>query len=340
MSNSTYNLAISIYFVTIRISQITPPFHLTFGTFGNVLNIILFTRPNLRTNPCSIYFIASSINNILFMYLFELINYLSSIWHVYILPKSNFWCKLDIIIGYLPFTLILWFPVLASIDRFLSSSRNIQVRHLSSLKIARRVIVGIYIVFLLLLVHLFIYYELVPTSNNGFDCGVSSEEYFVFFNFFVPILCCILPILLMCIFGILILHNVRSVHVRIVPHANNARNDHIRSNDRHMAKMLLFQILITVIMSLPYIGTTMFYTLAVVKYKYDLSLLQNMIYTCANVIAGLLYYTNSVTGFYIYTMASSKFRKEMKHCIRLGLIKYFPMRIRPILANINPAQPQ
>ncbi|CAF1251508.1 unnamed protein product [Adineta ricciae] len=314
MSSSWYDLLLSIYNATINMYKIIPPIHIAFGTFGNVFNMIIFTRPNLRNNPCSIYFLASSINNLFFIYLLTALRYISFMLDLNFTQSSNLLCKISILVQYVPFSLVIWFPVLASIDRFLSSSRTVRLRQLSSVSVARRVIIGIYIVFLLIHVHMPIFYE-SAWDNDAFGCGISSYQYFLFFTFFGPIVACLLPILLMCIFAISIVHNVRSTRNRVFQQTGVARNERLRSEDRQMATMLLFQILVTILLSLPYVSTSLYYAFDLVILDNTLSLLGQIIFRCAQALAMFLFYTNSITGFYIYTLTSPKFRAEMQRCV-------------------------
>ena len=60
MSNSS-----SFKYFTIRYYQIIPPMVLIIGCIGNVLNLVLFTRRTLRSNPCAIYFFLLSITKYL-----------------------------------------------------------------------------------------------------------------------------------------------------------------------------------------------------------------------------------------------------------------------------------
>ncbi|UJR16905.1 hypothetical protein I4U23_003803 [Adineta vaga] len=322
MSNQMFELMEKINRATFWMNQIIPLSQIALGTFGNLFNIIIFTRPTLRTNSCGIYFLASSINNFFLIYVFILVRYISVSWNIDSLQSSTVLCKLWNIGQYLPFSLTLWFPVLSSIDRFLSTSQSVRFRQLSRSSISQRVIIGICIIFLLIHVHMLIYVESFWTGRM-FVCAMSSYDYFIFFNFFGPIVACILPIVLMCIFGLLIVRNVRNIHNRIVPNIDNARNERLRSNDRQMAIMLLFQILITILISIPYVGTCMYYAFGSVMADYRPSLLEREIYNCANTLALLLYTTNPVIGFYIYTLTGSKFRLEMKRCWLVGLQSIF-----------------
>ncbi|UJR16972.1 hypothetical protein I4U23_003870 [Adineta vaga] len=125
----------------------------------------------------------------------------------------------------------------------------------------------------------------------------------------------------------------------------NARNERIRSDDRQMIMMVLFQILITILISLPHVGTTMYNAFGLTIFNDTPSILEQMIYQCVKTLTMFLFYTNSITGFYIYTLTSPKFRTEMKRCIhlvfnavltKLGLVRFDPIRPHQILPNTAP----
>ena len=78
-----------------------------------------------------------------------------------------------------------------------------------------------------------------------------EKDYFIFFNFFGPIVACVLPLVLMFIFGLLIVHNA---HNRVAPSIDNARNDRLRSSNRQLTTMLIFQVSITILISFQKIG--------------------------------------------------------------------------------------
>jgi hypothetical protein len=79
--------------ITHELNRYIPILFLTFGTIGNILNIIVFTRPSLRTNPCSLYFISGSIANFLSLYV-GLITPFLGIYNLDPTQKSNSLCKI------------------------------------------------------------------------------------------------------------------------------------------------------------------------------------------------------------------------------------------------------
>lgn len=50
--------------LTLQFNRYVPMPIFFFGMMGNVWNILVFTRPRLIRNPCSIYLLGSSISNV------------------------------------------------------------------------------------------------------------------------------------------------------------------------------------------------------------------------------------------------------------------------------------
>ncbi|CAF3609139.1 unnamed protein product [Adineta steineri] len=343
MSSAIIDFINKLNVATMWMNQIIPLLQIIFGTFGNLFNIIIFTRRTLRTNPCSIYFLASSINNFLVLYVVLIPHYLAAKWNLDASTTNNVLCKLRNICQYLPFCLVLWFPVLASIDRFLSSSRQVRYRRWSSLPIAKKVIICTIIFFLLIHLHLVVFYE-SAWNGRAFVCALLSYEYFVFWSFFGPIVACLLPIIFMCIFGVLMIVNVRSVQNRVVPQGGVVGNERTRSNDRQLIIMLLFQVLTILLISIPYVAVNTYNAVVLVMLNYRLSQTGEAIFNFAYQFCSSLYYTNPVIGFYIYTLTGPRFRVEMKRCTQVGLnsaltttglTQYLSERNRRILLGDN-----
>jgi hypothetical protein len=319
MSNSTDDLVTNLNNGTLWINRIVPIVQLVFGTFGNIFNIIIFTRRILRNNPCSMYFLAASISNCFELCLVVLPPYLINNWHWADPATTNVvWCAIRAFLLYPSTCCVLWFIVLSSFDRFLCSSHNARVRQLSSVRIARKIIVLTIILFFLLYVHVLVFFRVLPSGSTTV-CSVSPPAYIIFFNISLLIFSCVLPIILMSIFAILTVQNVRKLHNRVASQANDARNERLRSSDRQLVRMLLFQVLITTLISTPYSAVYAYGTLAISLLKTPLSTSERAIYNFASNLTRSVYLFNSVLGFYIYTLTGPKFRTEMKRCSRQGL---------------------
>ncbi|CAF1210774.1 unnamed protein product [Adineta steineri] len=148
----------------------------------------------------------------------------------------------------------------------------------------------------------------------------------------------------MSIFGILMIYNVHNIHGQNNLHGNNRQTKRLRSNDRQLSIMVLFQILITTVISIPYFALAIYNAIAIVMFHYKLSASGLAIYNFAYNLFRLLYFTNSVLTFYIYTLTGPKFRTEMKRCIQyglkavvttIGLKRYLPRRVQQVLLGEN-----
>ena len=318
MSNTTVSLVEKLNIATFWINQIVPVLQIAFGTFGNVFNIIIFIRRPLCINPCSTYFLVGSVNNCFVIYVALLTRYLASSWDVDPSATNTVLCKLRNYFIYPSLTLVLWFVALASIDRFLSSSPNARFRQMSSLSAARKNIACTTLLIFLSYAHVLIYFG-TAASGSVSICIFYPYQYIVFLSFFGPLVSCILPIVLMSVFGILMILNVRNRHNRVDVQANNARLQRLRSNDRQLLVMVLFQVLITTLISTPYFALAIYNAVATTILQYKLSTSGQAIYNFAYNLFRLLYFTNPVIAFYIYTLTAPRFRVEMKRCTQDGL---------------------
>jgi hypothetical protein len=210
---------------------------------------------------------------------------------------------------------------------------------MSSLPIARKNIVFTTIIIALIWVHVLVYFKIGPSGPGTINCISSPYEYIVFLSFFAPIVCYILPIAFMSIFGILMIRNVRSVRNRIVVQGNNVQNERMRSNDRQLVIMLLFQVLITTLISTPYFALNIYNAIVTIILQQKLSTSGVAIYNFILNVSRLSYYTNPVVSFYIYTLTGTKFRSEIKRCTLhglksvlgpLGLIQCLPVRAEQV----------
>jgi hypothetical protein len=59
MANRAADLITTLNAGTFWMNHIIPVLQIAFGAFGNIFNILVFTRPSLHTSPCSMYFLLS-----------------------------------------------------------------------------------------------------------------------------------------------------------------------------------------------------------------------------------------------------------------------------------------
>ncbi len=155
-------------------------------------------------------------------------------------------CKIRLYLLSVSWAMAIWALVGASIDRFLCSSNSATYRRLSSIRLARRFLIGIFIFFALLYIEAFYCFEPsvpnVPVACYAYNlpCRLFND----WVNLSVDI---ILPSICLAIFGTLTIRNARRRIVYptinlINPIRTNNKALSMPYNDRNLTRMLLIQV--------------------------------------------------------------------------------------------------
>jgi hypothetical protein len=225
------------------------------GSIGLVLNIIVFTRPSLRRQPCSIYFIASNICNIYIVFYMLPVRIASGSFDIDPASFSNIVCKLQIFILYTLRSLSCWLIVLACVDRYvISSASEAWRRRVSSPKVAIYFTGGSTVFWLLMYSHMPIYFNISAINQFGQpvpQCVAQLGAYRTFVNLYQACLYSVIPSLLMLAFGSLTLVSIRRQRHRVNPTVTNIRSSQQRK-DNQLLRMLTVQVLVVVIATIFY----------------------------------------------------------------------------------------
>ena len=139
------------------------------------------------------------------------------------------------------------FVVLASIDRLMLSSRSVKVRRWSHPRIAYRLIAGVTLFWMLFSIHILIGVTILPEPTGPF-CYIQPGPYTLFTTLYSIIINYSLPPILMIIFGLLTIANVRQAKRQARPIAVGG---YTQRKDRHLLRMLLLQVSSNVIFTIP-----------------------------------------------------------------------------------------
>lgn len=165
--------------VAIELVKYILPIEIVFGTIGNLFNILIFTRPTLRSSGCSFCFLCASIINLLVIYTSFIVNLIENNYSIDIIASSAVFCKIYTYLTNPIYILPQYCIILAIIDRYCLTSSKAAFRKLSTLFNVRLAIISLVIFFMLACIHILIYYDLV----HGF-CIPQSGLYTKFFVFF------------------------------------------------------------------------------------------------------------------------------------------------------------
>ncbi|CAF4176893.1 unnamed protein product, partial [Adineta steineri] len=138
MSTATTAIITNLAFITAQLNRSLALIILIFGTIGNLINILVFSRRSLRKQPCSIYFLGASIASLFALYS-GLLSRLLSGYNLDISIYNDSISNLRFFTAYWCLTVLAWFLVFASIDRYLGTSRLAYRRNFSHRYIAYRV---------------------------------------------------------------------------------------------------------------------------------------------------------------------------------------------------------
>lgn len=273
---------------------------LLFGFVGNIFNIIVFTRPSLRKNPCTTYFCSSSLANLNVLVFGSVVRVIMDGFGYDLTSSNLIFCRFRYVLLHCSLSLSSWFNILAGVDRYCISSRDANRRRFSSLKHARILVALATVICFILYAHVFGLFE-IEQLKSGPYCYARAGAYRVFYDFLLFTTFSFTPPILMIILGLATFQNIRRAREQVLPASVGSAPPtvtniiQIRKRDRQLITMLLIQSISIAVCTLP-IATQKLYTTFtqhVTKDAYQTAV-ENFI---ASVLRQLTF-ANSATSFY------------------------------------------
>ncbi|UJR07120.1 hypothetical protein I4U23_011408 [Adineta vaga] len=332
-SSSDANLIVLLNNISVQLNRYLAFLILFFGVIGNILNTLVLIQRPLRSNPCVWFFLVSSI-----AYLISILSGISprilSTWNADITDTNQILCKFRVFIYFTSITTAFWHILLATIDRWLSSNINVNRRQKSTLKNAQRSTIGIIILSVIIEIQQIFCFE-ANLTNTPLKCYSKTVTCGIISDIFFALVTILFPLSLMFIFSLLIISNIRQTKARI-QHGesksidNNKRLNQQKKTDRQLLFMLLAQILLILIFTLPIALSKLYATITRDTVKSTLQItIENFIFNV------LLLSLNIASGmpFYIYTLSGrTVFRKAL-----FNLMKTFSQKIPCHLVTVEEA---
>lgn len=297
-----------------------------FGIIGVCLNCILLTRRMFRNNPCSTYFLGSTYANLVVILINNLVGILQSFGNIQIATMNIGFCKFQRYMSWMFRSLSIWLIVLATIDRYLNSFSDVNIRSWSSMKIAKRSIFLTTFLIMIIYFHMLIFYQLYNTIDSNGNiistaCNPLPGFYAIFSSILYVIVYSCLPIILMFIFGILTLRNIKRQRQLIAPvNINNViLQQQPNQLNNQLLRVLLVQILIITISTLPLSIQRVYGAIATESNKSSYRIVQENLFS--NMAQGFSYIAHS-TNFYVFTLTGRIFRQELKRLF-IKFINFF-----------------
>ncbi|CAF1108926.1 unnamed protein product [Adineta steineri] len=286
--------------VYTQVSYYAQPLIIIFGTIGALLNQALFYyRKPLRTASCTYYFRALSTNDLCVIWFVIFIQWLDSAFNISPTEDYDWFCKLFTYLNYTFYTISPYYIVLACLDRLCTSSTNVHLRRIATVRVAPFLITGTAIIIFLAYVHVLFNAKLVVIFSTSY-CTFSSFSYSRMLSLFLLFFYCVTPPILMIILCFTTFILLRQQRHRIMP-VNQTR---LRHRDYQLIKMLFLYVTSNMICVVPF-STTYF-----IQYYYYLNNPSSAIATVFQFFR-LLVNVSYGTSFYVYTLGTPFYRDEL-----------------------------
>ena len=247
------------------------------GIVGNGMNIFIFSSVHTyRTTPSTFYFLVSSICNGLYILSNLIPRIINASSGIDLTRKSIIWCKTQqFLISFLSLTSFTC-SCLATIDQFLVTSRNAYLRSYSKIQWAHRIVLVTIIIWCLHGIPCFFFYNISSISKI---CDINNAIYAAYIPIFVLVLLCVIPVLVMVVFGCLTYRNIRQTKVLAEQNA-----------DRQLTKMILIQVALVVVSMTP-MGIYLVYNLITARIRKDMNrLMKEYFIITILVLVSYIYY--------------------------------------------------
>ena len=217
--------------------------------------------------------------------------------------QSLLFCKIWGYLFQISLMLSRWFVAFASMDRYALTSDKARLRNFAERKRAYWMIFGVIIIWSIICSHRLIFYEI---QNN--ICGIlNNMGAALYHSIYVIIGGGVLPTIIMVTCSLLIRRNLTERHQRRMHLSRGHR--HENTTNQQLLKLLYIQIIFYVIIIIPQLCNLVFGTISITTSNRSMEYVAVQQFVAF--IAELILYLFPVTSFYLYTLTSRTFRKEL-----------------------------
>jgi hypothetical protein len=280
------------------------------GNIGNLLSALVFLQKPWRKNVCVFYFLVCLFLNSAYLNSVILGTAFIIGFNVNLQNSSSVLCKLQNYTALVFSTLLPTVLILASVDRLLISSQNVDTRLYSSKRLAY-FSVGISTAFWIVFnSHILIKVNLQQFGLSHLVCDYDlSEVYTKFFNYSLMVFNCIFCIL-MIILSILSFKNVR--RIRTIPRQQRTQIRSMKKRDFQLLRCLFVHDVVYISVSL----VSRFYSAYETVTTHQIRTpLEDAIITFLHNIFFFIYFIFYCSSFFIFISVSKAFRYELKRLI-------------------------
>ena len=273
--------------------------------FGTIMNMLTFLQRTYKRRACSLYLLIASTCDFIHINLGLLTNILQHGFHYNGRINSTIYCRINIYFVYVLTIISGTLTALASIDRYILSSKKSTRWNYSRRSVGIRCIKLTIFFWIFISIPILFFSEhfhhslraeqwICSTSCRRSSCIWVQVVYICLFNGLVPAST-------MMIFGILTQINVRQLHQR-----SESKSVQVRRMNEQLATMLVLQSFKLTLTSIPYSFFNLYWIITARTYK---SLVHRATENLISQIVVLLFWSN-YTSFYIYIYSSDIFTHQ------------------------------
>ena len=276
------------------------------GNLGNVVSILVFLKKTWRKNVCAFYFIICLICDLIFVNSSILGSIFVSGFQVNIQNSSDVLCKFFFYVSYVFASYLAIVLILASIDRLLISSQNVEMRLYSSRRLAYFSLLTSFIVWSIFSLHLLVKAGIQEIYPTVFACYYDLSTFYLdFFSYTVIVLSTVIPSILI-VLSILAFKNVR--RIRAVPRQQRKQVRSMNKRDFQLLRCLYIYNIAYILCSV-LLGASVIYG-RTLRYQIPTSFDQALDSFLSG-IGSVLHYIPYCCSIFIFISTSKAFRQEL-----------------------------
>ncbi|CAF0821041.1 unnamed protein product [Adineta steineri] len=308
--------------ITIYSNRYVFPIAYVVGNIGNILSLIIFSRKSWKKNVCVFYFKFLLVLSLIYINPALLGSFFITGLNINLQNTYVILCKL---LYYVSFVIAMLSPtvlILASIDRLLISSQNVDTRLYSSKRLAYFSISISTIFWCIFFIHILIKVNIQEYYPSVFICYYDlSTSYLKFINYSIST-CNVVFCVLMIILSIFTFKNIH--HIRTNPNQQRQQIRTMNKKDFQLLRCLFVQ-------DIAYIScsfcSTIYNVYAAVIMDQKQTLLVQAIDSFSSNLFSSVYKINNALMIFIFIGVSKAFRQEVKRLFyRIFGKKLTPLR--------------
>ena len=242
MSSNDHLVVLLLRIIKI-LSRYFLPSLLLIGNISCILSLIVFLQKTMRQNSSGLYFLFFTLCNLIFINISITTTIIFFGFNIDPTGKILFICQLEFYIGFVSSLLSTSFLVLASIDRFIMTSSDMNTHRFNTRSMAVKLILTLTLFSCIIHIHSFFLIIRPKDFSKSYSCMFQTGKYTLILSWYTFLVFGLLTPILMIIFGTRTIINVRRVMVNSL--------HRLHSIDRQLILIMLSQCSIHVIFRLP-----------------------------------------------------------------------------------------